>query len=363
MDKKMIFHHPLPILPNATSASGIRPLKMIQAFESIGYEVVVICGYGKERKQRIRNVKKRINNGECFSFVYSESSTMPTLLTEEHHLPTFPFVDFRFFSFCKKKGVKIGLFYRDIYWLFPVKTNLLIFKRLFAKLFYYYDLFQYKKLVDKLFLPSMKMGDFIPLLDSSIFSALPPGHDVNECGSKSIDKNGQIELLYVGGVGVHYRMDKLFSVLEKFPNIKLTLCTRRIEWESSGLSESVGANVSVVYKSGDELFDLYKQADIALLFVESDEYRSFAMPVKLFEYLGCQKPVIATSATLAGDFVEENLVGWTIDYEEEALENLLNKLIVSPFLFEDAIRNIRRVKHLHSWKMRALKVEELLGNL
>lgn len=46
--KKIIFHHPLPLDPNATSASGIRPFKMIKAFEKLGYEVLEIRGHGKE---------------------------------------------------------------------------------------------------------------------------------------------------------------------------------------------------------------------------------------------------------------------------------------------------------------------------
>ena len=54
------------------------------------------------------------------NFLYSESSTMPTSLTEPHHMPTHPFLDFSFFYFCKRNGIKIGLFYRDIYWKFEI---------------------------------------------------------------------------------------------------------------------------------------------------------------------------------------------------------------------------------------------------
>ncbi len=60
----IIFHHPLPLNPNATSASGIRPLKMLEAFRSLGYEVDVISGYSSERKKRIKEIKKKINEGK-----------------------------------------------------------------------------------------------------------------------------------------------------------------------------------------------------------------------------------------------------------------------------------------------------------
>ena len=33
-----IYHIPIPLDPNAKSASGIRPQKMLQAFKRLGYE-------------------------------------------------------------------------------------------------------------------------------------------------------------------------------------------------------------------------------------------------------------------------------------------------------------------------------------
>ena len=114
----MIFHFPLPLDSNAKSASGIRPLRMIAAFESLGYKVVLVTGYFSERKDCIAKIKEKIRRGRKYDFVYSESSTMPTTLTERNHLPLHPFLDWFFFRFCNKKGIPIGLSYRDIYWKF-----------------------------------------------------------------------------------------------------------------------------------------------------------------------------------------------------------------------------------------------------
>ena len=82
--------------------------------------MTVVSGYAKERKKRFDEIKTQVKNGVKFDFLYSESSTMPTILTEPHHMPIHPFVDFSLFRFCKKNGIKIGLFYRDIYWKFDI---------------------------------------------------------------------------------------------------------------------------------------------------------------------------------------------------------------------------------------------------
>lgn len=361
--KNIIFHHPLPLNENATSASGIRPLKMIRAFEKHGYQVTLVTGYGKERKKNIKVVKQKIKAGIKFDFLYSESSTQPTLLTEKNHLPIYPFLDFEFFKFCKDKGIKIGLFYRDIYWLFPeYGVSLSLFKRNIAKFFYYYDLKKYNDLVDIVYLPSYEMAKYIPTVTQNKFKPLPPGHDANKTKElKAIDE--PIELLYIGGLGSHYQMHKLFSVLKKFPKIHFTLCTRENEWQRVQEEYNIATdNISIVHKNGDDLKELYQKAHIAMLFVKPLEYREFAAPVKLYEYIGEEKPIIASMGTLAGDLIKENDIGWSLEYSEEVLEEFFNNLLERRSVIFEKIKNIKKIKYKDSWEERAKEVQKDLSS-
>jgi len=334
---------------------------MIDAFERLGFEVIKATGYGKERKEVIVNIKKRIIGGEKFDFVYSESSTQPTLLTEKNHLPKYPGIDFNFFKFCKSHNIKIGLFYRDIYWLFPSYNNRLpFFKRNIAKIFYRYDLFKYNSLVDNIYLPSMQMANHIPIVNQSKFKALPPGHD-EYATSTTPSSDDTINLLYIGGLGAHYQMRKLFSVLKDFPKFRLTLCTRENEWKNVKDETVISKNILVIHKSGEELIQLYQNSDIALLFVEPLEYWSFAAPVKLFEYIGQEKPVIASIGTLAGQFVEENDIGWNIEYDEAELKDLFVSLDSARDEIFAKKQNIVKIKQQHTWEARALQVQKDLG--
>ena len=355
--KKIIFHHPLPLNPNAKSASGIRPIKMLNAFKQLGYDVAIVDGYGYERKQKIEEVKKRILNGEKFDFIYSESSTQPTLLTEKNHLPKYPFLDFGFFNFCKKRGIKIGLFYRDIYWRFgDYGKNLSFFKKNIAKSFYWYDLYKYNKLIDILYLPSIKMGKYVPIVNNNKFNTLPPGCDDIEMNMSNKNKKSVINLLYIGGLGSHYKMHKLFNVLSKIDNVKFTLCTREEEWQNAKQEYKASKNIQIVHKSGEELLSLYEESDICMLFVEPQEYREFAAPVKLYEYIGKEKPIIASTGTLAGKFVEENNIGWAVKYDEDAVLMLLKELSENKALIMQKKENIKKIREKHTWKARAKQV-------
>ena len=361
--KKIIFHHPLPIDFNAKSASGIRPLKMLEAFEQLGYNVDIVAGYSSERKKAIKDIKRNIKSGVKYEFIYSESSTMPTILTDPHHLPISPLLDLNFFRFCKKSNIKIGLFYRDIYWLFDeiYKEGINPLKAWAAKIAYKFDLIVYEKTLDKLYLPTQEMGKYIPTVNNLKFAVLPPGH----VGHKKVDSakikgSKKINLFYVGGIlSTHYQMHKLFKVVNLIPEVNLTVCTREEEWlEVKHEYPMLSDNIKVIHKSGSEMEKHLLECDAAMLFIKPQEYWEFSAPVKIYEYLGFEKPIIASKDTFAGVFVEQNQIGWSIEYDEQALYNLLMALVNDTSLIPEIQKNMSSVAQNHSWLTRAKQVVE-----
>ena len=101
--KRCIFHYPGKVDSNPKVGSAVRPKMMLEAFKQIGYEVDEVTGSGKERKEKIKKIKKNIKNGTRYDFVYSESRNIPTLLSDDSHIPTHPLQDFSFLRYCKKK--------------------------------------------------------------------------------------------------------------------------------------------------------------------------------------------------------------------------------------------------------------------
>jgi len=355
---RMIFHHPLPVRPDAQAASGIRPYRMIEAFRALGYEVDAVCGYADERAAAIAAVDRRLAAGGPYAFMYAESSTEPTLLTEPHHLPVRPWLDFGFFARVKARGVPIGLFYRDVYWRFPAYGAALPWwKAAVARLFYRYDLLQYRRLLDRLYLPSLAMGPHVHWVARERMAALPPGYAPRALAHRPADA---LRLLYVGGLGDHYRMHALFRALAELPQVELTLCTRAAEWEAVRDQYPLPAagNVRVVHRSGDGLIELFEQADVCLLYVEPQPYREFAAPVKLYEYIGAERPVLASEGTLAAEFVAAQGIGWSVPYAADAVGALLRRLAADRSLLEPAHAALRRIQDRHSWTARAREVAD-----
>lgn len=356
----MIFHIPLPLQEAPTSASGLRPLKMIEEFKTIGYEVFDVTGYGAERKEKLKTLKKRFSNGDKFEFLYSESSTQPTLLTGKHHLPTYPFVDFQLFKLCKSHNIKIGLFYRDIHWLFPFYNKTTSkFKSKVAKFFYKYDITNYKKYLDVMFLPSLEMGKYLPELEDVKVEVLPPGHGIIKQNDFDV-LNSPINVFYIGGMGSVYQMHELFK-LPKIKDVQLTISTRKENWDAVKDGYPNSFTIKLVSLFGDSLFAKYEQSHIGLLFVKPVEYWEFAMPYKLFEYIGYGIPIIASQGTLSAKFVEKHNIGWVIPYQMEELKNLMEYLAENRVDIINKRMNVLSIRDDNSWKARAEKVINILA--
>jgi len=354
----MIFHLPYRPNPEVPSGGQLRPLKMLRAFETLGGLQGTVIGDGAERSRQIQALKKKIGSGMKCDFLYSESSSMPTLLTERHHFPVFPFLDFSFFRFCKEAGMKIGLFYRDIHWNYDQyrsKTSGL--KQAAAALFYRYDFWQYTRWVDVLYLPSLEMRVHLPFKAPFRVEALPSGCDA--LPERSLNRAGKtLKILYVGGLDPIHEGHLLFQAVAKRDYLSLVVSCRNDLWQKSleAYRPLLNDRISVIFKKGEELSSLYEEADLLALFLKPTPYWDFAMPYKLFEYLGYEKPILAVKGTAVGNFVESNDIGWSIEYDDERFVTLTDWIKQHPEAMLEKKKNILRIKPLHTWEARARKV-------
>ena len=349
----MIFHVPYRLNYQATAASGIRPVKMRQAFEAIGFEVLEVAGTSSERRQKIAQVKALVRAGARVEFVYSESSTQANAFTDPY-FSLHPFFDNNFLAWCRRRGMKVGLFYRDVYWQFSEFSAQIGWLYATAlRFFYRLDLLGYRAGVDKIYLPSMRMAEYISYIPKKRCEALPPASEI------VVSKNPRnATLFYVGGLGSHYRLHEAVRGVGLASNARLILCALEKQWaaEGPGYKSVLTSATRVVQGSGAKLETFYKEATFGCLFLEPIGYREFAAPFKLFEYLGHGKPIIATQGTLAGEFVEANGIGWALPYEAQALADLLDSLKRDPKLLEEKIASAERLRSEHTWEARARQV-------
>jgi glycosyltransferase involved in cell wall biosynthesis len=356
---RLIFHIPLKIDRNDPSASQIRPQKLMAAFAGLGWDIDVVEGRARDRKRQIAEIKRKIRQGVHYNFVYSESSTMPTLLTEPHHMPTYPCLDFGFLAYCKRNGIPVGLFYRDIHWQYANKGE--GFKQWVARFFYRYDLWQYGRLLDVLFLPTLPMLEHVPHKFGCKVVELPSGMDASAERRVVREDHDGLELLYVGGVGGNYNLKPLMQAVGMMQGARLTFCCRTYDWEAvrEDYAPCMSPNVSVVHLGGDALDAAYDRADLFVMPM-STEYVRFAAPYKLFEAIGYGLPIVAAKGTWSGDFVERNRIGCGCLNDAAALRATLQGFVNHRERLEEFRRNMPMVAEKNTWSARCRQIASAL---
>lgn len=362
--RSIVFHVPFPLDQKLDGASRLRPNQMLKAFRDQGFHVDVIEGNAKERSDSIREIKRKVRNGFKYEFLYSESSTMPTLLTESHHLPLYPFLDFGFLYWFNKNVAPVGLFYRDAHWKYPIYRQKIGFARAFiGYTFYWLDFVLYRFSLSHLFLPSKQMSRILPSwLSRRRISGLPPGCHLQPWTEPTFQP-GKVRIFYVGGVSApFYDIGPLLRVAQRLENkVELTICARESEWqgELNKYSKWISPNVKVVHLAEDGLAEHYANSDVFAILREPHDYLSFAVSYKVFETMSFGVPLLVFSHESS---VLQHLEGWgwAVDSEDQAVQ-LLSRLADDKAPVLEARKTMSSVSQNHSWAARARQVASDLG--
>ena len=366
MKDKCVFYLPYELDEKADGARMLRPRKMLQAFKNIGFDVFEIIGFSPERKKLIKQLKSEINAGAKYSFMYAETATTPLLLTDLHHYPLHPFMDYGFFKFLRKHGVKTSLFLCDIYWrLEEYGTDMPLWKKFAALKFYHYDIWQFSRHLDKFYLPSLKMLEYLtpPARLCEIAAELPPACENLKVPERDYSvrdfTKDPLKIFYVGGMDkTHYYFLELAKAVSMTENCKLTICCRPEEWEKvrEDYAPYMCGRIHVVHKTAGELGQFYAEADLCSLIFATTQMRLFARPVKAFEYLAHEIPVLCIKGHAATKFVEETGTGWSMDYSAEDISRTLKHIISHPEELAQKRCACHQAKARNLWTSRAEQV-------
>ena len=321
-EKKILIYFPFSIKDNPDSGSSVRPQKLIKAFDNLGIQYDLISGTCCERRESFRNILQRDPKLNAYYALYTESTTQPHFFNSLEFKSRF--LDYYIIWKASYLIKSVNLFYRDIHWLFPgLRKKGSKFKSFIYKIFHYIDLVFYSTYVNKVLVPHRRMTKHLPFWFRADFHELPPGADVNNFTQLSENKIGKkINFIYVGGLSNIYQQDLTLAFFERHSSFKLRVYSRQKEIDELSGSYS---NVEFLQGHRNNIINGYNKSDIALIFIEPTVYWTFAMPVKLFEYISYGIPVLCSKGTAAAEYIEDNNLGWTIDYNEKALERFLLK--------------------------------------
>ncbi len=364
----IIYHYPGKLDPEAAVGSALRPLRMLEAFRSLGEEVIEISGRGLARVGKAAALDRALESDTVF---YSESVNVPPGLTWARRRPWRMNFDYHLIRDLHRRGVPTGLFYRDIYWMLEetraINLKSFVKKRL-TPAFARRELRHYEKSLDVLFLPHRNMGQYVPFpFSNTEMRTLPPGGEQRDpdpgVERDSVGEGGCLNLLYVGNIAPpHYDLRPYIEAVETVSCAKLEVVTRERALEHHGhlYRFEERRNVTLSHAHGETLAPLYQRANLALAVRDDSEYLAFAMPVKIFEAISFGVPlVVSAGLRVVADLVEREKLGWVIDTPDE-FRGLLQRLADDPAELARARARVGVARENHTWESRAREVVEAL---
>lgn len=345
--KQIVFHYPGSLFSQTDTGEKKRPKKILETFQSLNYDVTILAGTYREREERFQHIKKNISQ---YDLVYSENSNLPLSTTGKSRFPQFNSVDYQLFELSKNKGIPIGVFIRDVFWKVKDTSKAkAIHKRILGNLLFNHEVKHYYKTCTKIFLPTESCKNYLPPSDFKNFQLLPPAAEIITFEKKAPKEIKNV--VYVGSCQPPvYQVIKGFQSLLTCPNIQLTIVTRPSEqgrlWSILGKNLQ---NLSVLTASDEALSKILQNQDIGLACIDSNEYWNLAMPIKVFDYIGHQLPILTYSNGETAKLVIQNQIGWAIEGPEKIplfIKNLTNQEI------NNKSTNIKNYLKQNTWQDR-----------
>lgn len=351
---------------NASSGSSVRPRRIYDAFIEEKYSIKLLSENilktnKKNRILKVREISEWLDNN-LPKYCYIESPPSEPILYKE---------DRELIRKIHDNGVKIGYFYRDAYYelgknfVFDNK-KVNIFSKKYLKYIYYKLLFFRDHIllhnnVDIVYFPSLSMSKYFGFKD---MRALPPAGDFVE-DIQNLNAEG---IIYVGGISKRYGIELLMEALDKInkkQHVILRLVCRANE-VCNIKKEYQEKDWLKIYNTSNknDLKELYNNSKIALIPIEKSKYNNFAIPIKLFEYMQYNVPIVATNNLEVKNIIEKYNIGIVTESDAEKYADAILKIYNDEELYlklKDNEKNALLSENL--WKHRVQKINEDLTTL
>lgn len=174
---------------------------------------------------------------------------------------------------------------------------------------------------------------------AKLASVIPNGVEFSRFYSANLlRKEHPPTLVYTGSLDMRWGIDlsvrAMPLLLQKIPDIQLVIAGHgQAEQELIQLATSLGVQDHTCFKGFvpySNLPDLLAQADIGIATSRQNDFRKYASPLKLVEYMATGLPVICSGGGEAEKMVEESGAGVNIPFEPAAFADAVQLLLATP---------------------------------
>ena len=285
-----------------------------------------------------------------------QSNHFDALYVEALGTSLFP-PDYVFLNHMVRKRISIFPFIRDIYWKFSGTLHETGFRKIWFR-HSERELKWYEQNSKAFFLPSMSMRRHV---DFSNCYALPPAGSPENCIKRNLPDNHNI--VFMGTISPQSGIDtllKAFNLVKiKYPDAKLTVVGKGGE-KLLKKSEIFDGVHYLGVRDYCEMPRILADSYLTVIPRKKTAYNDFAVPMKLFDYLSCARPVVVTDCSEMASFVRANQVGLvTEDDTAKSISDAIIYLFDNPNTAAEYANNAYNCINVNnSWDCRAKELVE-----
>lgn len=198
---------------------------------------------------------------------------------------------------------------------------------------------------------------------------LPNGVDIDKfkfdkCAKEELGIEGFI-VGYVGVLREWVDFEPIFKILKNLdPEIKLLIVGKEGRFnENIALAKKYGVLERVIF-TGTVPYSMVPKyisaMDVCLIPFSINEITKNALPLKLFEYMACGKPIISVPIKPVERIAGKNVLYASNSFE---YENKINNLYEDPKLINKLGNEGKKISCDYSWNKISLKLEKLLNTV
>lgn len=362
--KRVLYYVPYPIGP-MDSAPKVRAYNLYKELNLI-CDVILISGsltgflstiYPNRTEFKRFKTNSRLFSEMKFFFDPKFVNSFDYLYIESLASPLF-FPDYKFLNLFKKKNIPIFPFIRDLYWKYPESLK----QTLFRKIWYSYcenELQWYLKNASGMLFPSADMAEILNFKNKYL---LPPAGDPSQCIERKIPLNKNIT--FIGNISKKMGIDILSNamdiVVKNHPDAQCTIIGNG-DYE---IIHKFCQKPFITHIPNLSFFDIPKvlaNSNITVIPRPNITHNGFALPVKLFDYMSSNRPIVATNCASMAQFIQNEKIGVVTEDNPKSLAEGIIFLLDNPEIAQKFGDNAyKSIVTNNSWKSRANSLLEIM---
>jgi glycosyltransferase involved in cell wall biosynthesis len=179
----------------------------------------------------------------------------------------------------------------------------------------------------------------------------------------------RFNICYVGGItknrGIDILVQACVELHEKYPYIKLDFIGFYGEGISKGLKEVIETSDFIVRKQvpRKEIIKMFQDVDTFVMPYDPKEgYLNRSSPTKLYEYIGCGRPIICTKCESLTEIGKDGSILY-VDYDVEDFKRKIEFLIKNPQVREEMSKKLISIRPEYLWDKRGADLHEVIKSL